>query len=159
MSKKNKNKKKNNKKNCFTNNAKLTPTETKGEIPWEILRERFVCCNPDAESCVDRDGDVEDVEGAETVTATTPIETPKPLGYTPQGDHPEDRIFRDKEFINKLSEVQNKYFDELVADLSLSQEGSDLLFDYVYNEDHSLCFDEWLLKLGRNYHTLVQKSK
>lgn len=82
----------------------------------------------------------------------------KESNYTPLGEHPEDRIFKDKEFINRLSEVQNSYFEKLSNDLKLSEEGSNLLFDYVYNEEHDLCFDEWLAKLGINYQSLVNQS-
>lgn len=77
--------------------------------------------------------------------------------YTPQGQHPEDRIFKDKSFINELQKVQDLYFDALAKDLGLNEVGNDFLFDYVYNSEHDLCFDEWLERFGKNYEDCVKK--
>lgn len=93
------------------------------------------------------------------LTSCPPPNPPNPTNLlTEHQEHPEDRIYKDKSFINRLSEVQTNYFDSLSKDLRLTQEGTDLLFDYVYNENSDLSFDEWLSKLGRNYNNLTLRS-
>jgi len=172
MSKKNKNKK--NKKNKLTKAGasltSLTPlvplapcccreVEVLSSLRQGVAEETPNTCCCDAES-----------EAPPSPTSHTSPTSPTSLeteegskknsdlcGYTPQGEHPEDRIFKDKTFINRLGEVQNTSFEKLVQDLNLNQDGSDLLFDYVYNEDHDLSFDEWLDKLGRSYQNLVNR--
>ena len=62
--------------------------------------------------------------------------------------HPDDQIFKVKDFINELSKVQDFYFSSLVKDLKISKEVEDYLFDYVYNETDSVTFGEYLDKLG-----------
>lgn len=64
-------------------------------------------------------------------------------------DHPDDQIFKVKDFINELSKVQDSYFSGLVKDLKVGKEVEDYLFDYVYNETAPLTFGEYLDKLGR----------
>lgn len=85
----------------------------------------------------------------------------KPDSYTPQGEHPEDRIFKDGDFIRELAKVQDLYFEKLVSDLRLNEEGKDWLFDYIHNEDdRSISFDEYLSKFGVSYEDcLVSKAK
>jgi len=65
--------------------------------------------------------------------------------------HPDDNVFKVKDFINELSKVQDAYFENLCDDLNLG-EGSfkDHLFDYIYNEDRMITFGEYLdgFKLG-----------
>ncbi len=64
--------------------------------------------------------------------------------------HPEDSIFKVKDFINELSKVQDTYFNNLCRDLAL-EDGvvKDHLFDYVYNEDKMMTFGEYLDKIGQ----------
>jgi hypothetical protein len=64
--------------------------------------------------------------------------------------HPEDSIFKVKDFINELSKVQDTYFNNLYRDLAL-EDGAikDHLFDYVYNEDKMITFGEYLDQLGQ----------
>jgi hypothetical protein len=60
--------------------------------------------------------------------------------------HPDDNIFKVKDFINELSKVQEVYFEKLCKDLKI-EEGSHLkdhLFDYVYNENKPITFGEYL---------------
>ena len=64
-------------------------------------------------------------------------------------DHPDDQIFKVKDFINELSKVQDAYFSGLAEHLKVSKEVEDYLFDYVYNENKELTFGEYLDKLGR----------
>jgi len=64
-------------------------------------------------------------------------------------DHPDDQIFKVKDFINELSKVQDAYFSGLVKDLKVGKEAEDYLFDYVYNEIDPVTFGEYLDKLGR----------
>jgi hypothetical protein len=63
--------------------------------------------------------------------------------------HPDDNIFKVKEFINELSKVQEVYFEKLCKDLEI-EEGhlKDHLFDYIYNEDKLITFGEYLDEFG-----------
>ena len=80
--------------------------------------------------------------------------------YTPDGQHPDDAIVKVKDFINELSIIQEQYFNNLVEDLRLSEEGADWLFDYIYNsgeEGKYLTFEEHMSYLGKTYEELVAK--
>jgi len=64
--------------------------------------------------------------------------------------HPDDSIFKVKDFINELSRVQDSYFESLCLELGL-EEGNglrDYLFDYVFNEEGMVTFGEYLDDLG-----------
>jgi hypothetical protein len=64
--------------------------------------------------------------------------------------HPDDNIFKVKDFINELSKVQDAYFENLCDDLQLGEcELKNHLFDYVYNEDKPVTFGEYLDELGQ----------
>jgi hypothetical protein len=64
--------------------------------------------------------------------------------------HPEDSIFKVKDFINELSRVQDSYFESLCFELELGDgELKDHLFDYVYNEQKMVTFGEYLDELGQ----------
>ena len=65
------------------------------------------------------------------------------------GDHPDDQIFKVKDFINELSKVQDAYFSGLAEHLNLDKQVEDYLFDYIYNETEPITFGEYLDKLGR----------
>lgn len=71
--------------------------------------------------------------------------------YTDKNEHPEDRIFAVKNFINELENVQTFYYNQLLLDLNLNEEANDYLFDYVYNENGELSFEEYLNKLNKSY--------
>ena len=64
--------------------------------------------------------------------------------------HPDDSIFKVKDFINELSKVQDAYFESLCKELDI-EDGSNLkdhLFDYVYNENKMVTFGEYLDEFG-----------
>lgn len=42
-------------------------------------------------------------------------------------------------------------YNELCRDLRLNEEGKDFLFDYIYNEDRDVEFEEYLYDLGVRY--------
>jgi hypothetical protein len=64
--------------------------------------------------------------------------------------HPDDSIFKVKDFINELSRVQDAYFESLCFELELGEgELKDHLFDYVYNEQKMVTFGEYLDGLGQ----------
>lgn len=71
--------------------------------------------------------------------------------YTDKNEHPEDRIFATKNFINELENVQTFYYNQLLLDLNLNEEANDYLFDYVYNENAEISFEEYLNKLNKSY--------
>ena len=83
--------------------------------------------------------------------------------YTNQNQHPEDRIFRDKEYINRLQKHIDEVYEELARDLRLNDEGKDYLFDYIFNEmNNDLEFEDYLYKLGHRYDEMAfakRKSK
>jgi hypothetical protein len=63
--------------------------------------------------------------------------------------HPDDNIFKVKDFINELSKVQDSYFESLCNEFDI-EEGNlkDHLFDYVYNEQKMVTFGEYLDGFG-----------
>jgi hypothetical protein len=64
--------------------------------------------------------------------------------------HPDDSIFKVKDFVNELSRVQDSYFESLCFELELGEgELKDHLFDYVYNEQKMVTFGEYLDELGQ----------
>ena len=83
--------------------------------------------------------------------------------YSIQNEHPEDRIFRDKEYINRLQKHIDEVYEELARDLRVNMEGKDYLFDYVFNEmNNDLEFEDYLHKYGHRYDEMAfakRKSK
>lgn len=79
--------------------------------------------------------------------------------YTTQNDHPEDRIFRDKEYINRLQNHIDEVYKQLSLDLRLNDEGREFLFDYLYNEDRDIEFEDYLNNLGYRYDEVVFKKR
>ena len=81
--------------------------------------------------------------------------------YTPEGKHPEDAIYEVKSFFDKLKDVQDDYFERLSEGLNLTEQGKDLLFDYVYNvsnDDQRIDdFAHYLETLNKNYEDLINK--
>lgn len=77
--------------------------------------------------------------------------------YTPEGRHPEDAIYDTKRYINRLQGHVDSCFDLLAYDLGLNDRGKDWLFDYVYNEDHKLTFEEYLDKYDVRYDDCVER--
>ena len=60
----------------------------------------------------------------------------------------EDLIFKNKKFIEELSNVQNLYFETLCEDLELNEIGNDYMFDYIFNDHNGIGFDEYIEKYG-----------
>jgi len=80
--------------------------------------------------------------------------------YTKFNEHPEDRIFRDREYIQRLQRHIDSVYELLDNDLKLSESGSDWLFDYVYNEDNKdIEFEEYLEKYNVKYEDIVTSNK
>lgn len=81
--------------------------------------------------------------------------------YTSDGRHPEDVIHEFKTFINKLSEVQDDYYEKLCKSLNLNSEGENLLFDYIYNvnnqEQQVDDFVDYLENLNKDYEDFINK--
>lgn len=81
------------------------------------------------------------------------------LPYTPEGKHPEDAIYEVKMFFSKLRDVQDDYFERLSKGLQLTEEGKDILFDYIYNVDNEKDniddFFHYLGTLSKNYEDLI----
>lgn len=78
---------------------------------------------------------------------------------TCNGQHPEDAIYRDKEYINRLQEHIDSVYEFLAHDLRLNEQGRDWLFDYVYNEDDkSISFEEYLDKYNVTYDECVDRE-
>ena len=81
--------------------------------------------------------------------------------YTPKGNHPEDAIYEVKNFINKLQEVQEDYFQRLSKELKLTEEGEEYLFDYIYNSNNEVDeiddFAHYLETLGKKYKNFIKK--
>jgi len=76
--------------------------------------------------------------------------------YTSQGDHPEDRIFRDKEYASRLQTHIDNVFESLSKDLRLNKNGEDWLFDFFYNENSDADFEEFLQNRGINYNDIIK---
>jgi len=77
--------------------------------------------------------------------------------YTKFNEHPEDRIFRDREYIQRLQKHIDSVYELLDADLRLNEQGSDWLFDYVFNEDNkNIEFEEYLEKYNVKYCDIVK---
>tara|TARA_R110000868_G_scaffold87240_2_gene244131 strand:+ start:523 stop:819 length:297 start_codon:yes stop_codon:yes gene_type:complete len=80
--------------------------------------------------------------------------------YTRLNEHPEDRIFRDKEYINRLQKHIDEVYEELSRDLRVNMEGKDYLFDYIFNEDDKdLEFEDYLNKLGHRYDEMTFRKR
>ena len=61
--------------------------------------------------------------------------------FTP---HPDDLAYAAKVFINELDKVQDAYFQKLIKDLDLNEQGEEWLFDYIYNYALGNTFTEYL---------------
>jgi len=78
--------------------------------------------------------------------------------YTSKSEHPEDKIYDVKKFINELSNVQDYYFNQLFLELNLNDKANDYLFDYIFNENDKLLFEEYLETLGEKYDDFFLKN-
>lgn len=80
----------------------------------------------------------------------------KKLEYKP---HVDDLVYATKVFVNELSKVQNQYFDDLCDQLELTEEGTNWLFDYVFNEPLENMFTEYLELRGLDIKNFQRKQK
>lgn len=65
--------------------------------------------------------------------------------------HPEDLIYKTKQFIDNLSRIQDQEFNALSKELGLTAIGEEFLFDYVFNHNARESFDEYLSLYGRTF--------
>lgn len=80
--------------------------------------------------------------------------------YTIQNEHPEDRIYRDKEYINRLQKHIDEVYEDLSRDMRVNMEGKDYLFDYIFNEeDNDLAFEDYLHKYGHRYDEMTFRKR
>lgn len=79
--------------------------------------------------------------------------------YTRQNEHPEDRIFKDREYIKRLQKHIDEVYEELARDLRVNMDGKDYLFDYIFNEDDDIEFEDYLNKLGHRYDELFFRKR
>jgi hypothetical protein len=78
--------------------------------------------------------------------------------YTSRGEHPEDRIHHDREYIRRLQAHLDSVYDALEKDLGVKGE-SNWLFDFVYNEERDIEFEDYLRERGVLYRGIVQRTK
>lgn len=78
--------------------------------------------------------------------------------YTPQEEHPEDRIHRDREYIHRLQAHIDEVYDTLEKDLGI-KEGKNWLFDFIYNEDKGIEFEDYLRECKVQYNDIVDQRK
>ena len=82
--------------------------------------------------------------------------------YTNTNTHPEDEIYRVKNFINELQKVQDQYFEKLVNNLRIDSQGEGFLFDYIFNadsEDNQKTFEEYIVPYtAQPYESFVTKK-
>jgi hypothetical protein len=80
--------------------------------------------------------------------------------YTHENQHPEERNFKDREYIKRLQEHIDYVFEHLDHDLRLNEKGRDWLFDYIFNEDSKdIEFEEYLAKYNVRYKDCVTSNK
>ena len=56
----------------------------------------------------------------------------------------EDDIYKTKQFIQELSNVQELYFNTLAEEMNLNQAGNDWLYDFIFNHTVPETFEEYL---------------
>lgn len=85
-----------------------------------------------------------------------------PLPYTSDGKHPDDAIYDTKQFINELQKVQESYFNKLVKELNLTEDGESWLFDYIFNaaeDEKYLSFEEYLSFYHKTIKQFINTNK
>ena len=68
----------------------------------------------------------------------------------------EDLIFKNKQFISELTNVQSLYFNTLCEELELNKLGNEHMFDYIFNDNDDIGFDEYLAKYGVNEEDIFE---
>lgn len=74
--------------------------------------------------------------------------------YTPQGEHPEDRIYRDREYIHRLRAHLDEVYDALERDLGIIDD-CNWLFDFIHNEVREGEFEDYLADYGVQYKDIA----
>jgi hypothetical protein len=70
----------------------------------------------------------------------------------------EDLIFKNKQFISELQNVETLYFETLCEELKVNDIGKDWVFDYVFNNrDEDMDFLTYLDQYGVDQSTLFKK--
>lgn len=73
------------------------------------------------------------------------------------GEH-EDLIWKNKQFIQELTNIQELYFDTLVDEMGLTKRGGEFLFDFIFNhKDEKDSFEEYLEKYAINFPIYLDK--
>lgn len=78
--------------------------------------------------------------------------------YSLSGEHPDDRIRRDKEYISRLIDHTNSIVKSLVLSLKFTPEGEQQLLDYMF-EKTDTDFEEYLQAKNLNYEDMVTSNK
>lgn len=78
--------------------------------------------------------------------------------YTLDGRHPEDAIYKERMLIQEFQRMLDRRFENLAQDLRLTEEGENLLFDYIYNNgDEDIEFEDYLSRLDVDYSEIFKK--
>ena len=75
------------------------------------------------------------------------------------GRHPLDMIWETKTFLNELQKIIDDRFEDLVKKLGFNEEGTNWLFDYIFNNGGDLDFEEYLEKHAFLYYEDCLKHK
>jgi hypothetical protein len=69
----------------------------------------------------------------------------------------EKNIATTKNFINKLRDVQEQCFSDLLGELNLNTTGEEFLFDYIYNCDSEVpSFENYLKEFNKTINDLTE---
>lgn len=74
-------------------------------------------------------------------------------GIKPSHD---DLILRNRDFIQELGKVQDLYYESLKAELGLSDEAEEFLWDYIFNDISGQSFEEFLSEYGTVNDNIVK---
>lgn len=77
--------------------------------------------------------------------------------YTTGGEHPEDRIYRDREYIHRTRLHLSEVYEALEKDLCVKPD-ENWLFDFVHNEDRNIEFEDYLGEFGMRYKDIVSRK-
>jgi hypothetical protein len=62
-----------------------------------------------------------------------------------------------KYLIRELQNIQDLYFDTLVDELKISEDGNGWLFDFIFNEDKPITLEEYLSRYDTKLETLFDE--
>ncbi len=78
--------------------------------------------------------------------------------YTSKNEHPEDVIYREKNYISRLQEHIDSVYDTLADNLRLTEKGKDMLFDYIFNSTENDGFEDYLDSYGIEYDDIFSET-